>query len=87
MVNNMKIIDLTKPIRSGMPVYPGDPVVKVESVYNLETDGYTVHRIEMSDQTGTHVETQYHMIPGKKLEDEGLERFIRSQLLSRRRPQ
>lgn len=72
----MTVIDLTKPIQAGMPVYPGDPEVQIQQVYSLKEDGYTVHRIEMSDQAGTHVETQYHMVAGKKLEDEPLDRFI-----------
>jgi len=35
----MKIIDLTKPIFSGMEVYPGDPVVKIKQIHFLKNIG------------------------------------------------
>jgi len=72
----MKIIDLTTEIYDGMPVYPGDPDVRIEEVYNLDRDGYNVSKIQINDHVGTHVETQYHLIKGKKLQDEPLDRFI-----------
>ena len=72
----MRIVDLTETIRAGMPVYPGDPAVRIERVASLEADGFTVHRLELNSQVGTHVETQLHMLPGRRLEDEPLERFI-----------
>lgn len=72
----MKIIDLTAEIYDKMPVYPGDPEVRIEEVYSLDKDGYSVSRIQINDHVGTHVETQSHLITGKKLQDEPLERFI-----------
>jgi len=72
----MKIIDLTQDIHSGMPVYPGDPPVRITQVADLKRDGYTVFKMQLNDQIGTHVETQYHMIAGRMLVHEGLDRCI-----------
>lgn len=72
----MRIIDLTQPIRTGLPVYPGDPEVRVQPHCTLERDGYAVAALHLSDQAGTHVETQAHMLPGRTLDQEPLQRFI-----------
>ena len=71
-----KIVDLTQTIRHDMAVYPGDPPVVVEEMCHQATDGFAVARIQLNDHAGTHVETQYHMIPGRRLADEPIERFI-----------
>ena len=71
-----KIVDLTKPIVDRMAVYPGDPLVAVTEVAHRETDGFAVAAIHLNDHTGTHMETQAHMIPGKCLADELPERFL-----------
>jgi len=72
----MKIIDLTAEIYNEMPVYPGDPEVRIEEVYSIDNDGYSVSRIQINDHVGTHVETQSHLIKGRKMEDEPLEKLI-----------
>jgi len=72
----MRVVDLTQTVCGGMPVYPGDPEVGITRVASLDEDGCTVHRLELSSQTGTHVETQLHMLPGRGMEDEPLDRFI-----------
>jgi len=72
----MRIIDLTQKIYEGMNVYPGDPEVKITEECTLAKDGYTVFKIQINDQIGTHIETQYHMLQGKRLVDEHISRFI-----------
>lgn len=73
----MRIVDLTRPLRHGLPVYPGDPPVRVEPVATVETDGYAVARLELGDQAGTHVETQAHFLAGgRTLDAEPLARCI-----------
>jgi kynurenine formamidase len=73
----MRIVDLTRPLRHGLPVYPGDPPVRVEPLATVETDGYAVARLELSDQAGTHVETQAHFLAGgRTLDAEPLARCI-----------
>jgi arylformamidase len=62
--------DVTLPIRDGMPVYPGDPVVEVAPVATVEGDGYAVARLTMSTHTGTHLDPPAHFIPGGITVDE-----------------
>ena len=72
----MRVIDLTQTIYAGMPVYPGDPPIRLTRAASLEEDGFTFFRLDLNSQVGTHVETQLHMLPGRRLQDEPLERFI-----------
>lgn len=61
----MRIYDITAAIFTGMPVYPGDPDVAVETVSNVE-DGAAanVSSIRMGSHTGTHVDPPGHLMPG-----------------------
>jgi arylformamidase len=64
-------------IYSDMPVYPGDPPVRVEPAASVATDGYAVARLQLSDQVGTHVETQAHFLAqGRTMGEQPLERLI-----------
>ncbi len=73
----MRVVDLTAELYTGAPVYPGDPPVRVEAAATLDRDGYAVARLHLSDQAGTHVETQAHFLAGgRTLDQEPLERFI-----------
>ncbi len=70
------LVDLTVPIRTGMPVYPGDPEVVVEPALRVRTDGVNVQRLRMGSQTGTHVDAPWHVdarLP--RLDELPLERF------------
>lgn len=60
-VNVTRIVDLSHPIRPGMPVYPGDPEVRFFPATTLGDDGCNVLRVEMGSQTGTHVDAPYHV--------------------------
>ena len=53
-------VDLTQPVRSGMPVYPGDPPVHVRPLATHETHGYAAARIELGTHSGTHVDVPFH---------------------------
>jgi len=73
----VRIVDLTAELHSGLPVYPGDPRVELEPATSVETHGYAVTRRALSDQCGTHVETQAHFLPGgRTVAEEPLERLI-----------
>ncbi len=73
----MKIIDLSMPICSGMPVYPGDPEVELTAVRTIETDGWAVTRLALGTHTGTHVDAFSHMVAGAEAIDRmPLSRFI-----------
>jgi arylformamidase len=56
----MEIFDISLPIRTGMPVYPGDPEVRVEQVNDMPA----LSRLELGSHSGTHVDAQSHFIPG-----------------------
>lgn len=72
----MKIIDLTLPMHTGMPVYPGDPEVSIELVQTHEKEGWDMRRIQINAHDGTHVNAPIHMVPGgKTLDDMPLDSF------------
>ncbi|HZS01432.1 MAG TPA: cyclase family protein [Chloroflexota bacterium] len=73
----MRVVDLTAPLYTGFPVYPGDPPVEIAPAATVAADGYAVARLALSDQAGTHVETQAHFLAGgRTLDEQPLDRFI-----------
>lgn len=73
----MRVIDLSMPIADGMPVYPGDPVVKVKIAHTYESHTWELRQLSMGSHTGTHVDVPSHMHPGAATLDElSLERFF-----------
>jgi arylformamidase len=61
----MRLIDVTVPIRAGMPVYPGDPVVHMELAQAIAGgDAYNVTRLDFGLHTGTHVDAPVHALQG-----------------------
>ncbi|MFE3190721.1 cyclase family protein [Nocardia sp. NPDC059240] len=73
----MRIIDLSVPIRSGMPVYPGDPEVTLRPALTVAVDGVNVLHLDMGSQTGTHVDAPRHIDDSLPTLDElPLERFV-----------
>jgi arylformamidase len=70
------LIDLTHPLRTGMPVYPGDPEVAITAALTAAADGVNVLRLHLGSQSGTHVDAPYHVrddLP--RLDGVPLERF------------
>ncbi|MEQ9583146.1 MAG: cyclase family protein, partial [Arenibacter sp.] len=68
----VEIIDLSQEIFSGMPVYKSLPEVRMEMYASHEewdgiTDSITVspsvYKLDMSEHTGTHVDSLSHMAP------------------------
>jgi len=73
----MKIVDLTLPIYSGMKTYPGDPEVSVDLVHTYDKDSWQLRRLTLGTHTGTHVDAFSHMDPeGKTLDQIPVERFF-----------
>ena len=56
------IIDLSHPLRTGTPVYPGDPEVVVSPAATAAADGYNVLHVTMGSQSGTHVDAPFHFL-------------------------
>ena len=59
-----KIYDISVAIRKGMPSFPKDPRFRSRQTKTVDRDGYCLHRILMSDHTGTHVDAPSHFIEG-----------------------
>ena len=83
----LEIIDLSQEIFSGMPVFPGLPEVQItlhasheqwEGVTDSDVVSPAVHRLELGEHTGTHVDALNHMAReyrGQSIETMPLTRF------------
>jgi arylformamidase len=61
----MRIIDITMPLDTRTPVYPGDPTFAVDRLSEAEGgDTYALSRLTMSSHAGTHVDPPAHFEPG-----------------------
>lgn len=58
-----QLVDLTRPIQSGMPTYPGDPEVSITPQATHEADGYRVSEIHLGTHSGTHIDAPAHIVP------------------------
>lgn len=62
-------IDLTVDLNPHTPIYPGDPVTKIEPTSTIEKDGYTDHYLSFATHAGTHIDAPLHMMSGGKTLD------------------
>lgn len=61
----MRIIDISAPLSSGMPVWPGDPAVVIRRLKDIaQGDGCTVTQISGTVHIGTHIDAPAHFIRG-----------------------
>ncbi|UOQ57770.1 cyclase family protein [Leucobacter allii] len=65
----MPIVELSHPIRDGMPVYPGDPEVSISSALGVADDGVAVARLDLGSHTGTHLDAPAHSVSGGRTVD------------------
>ncbi|MBP1155890.1 MULTISPECIES: cyclase family protein [unclassified Paenibacillus] len=73
----MRVIDLSEPIFHRMPVYPGDPEVKVEVIHSYEKQSWELRQLTLGTHTGTHVDAFSHMHrQGKAIDEIPIERFF-----------
>ncbi|MFD0691326.1 cyclase family protein [Actinomadura fibrosa] len=73
----VELVDLSVPITTGMPVYPGDPEVEAVPALTVAESGVNVLRLHMGSQSGTHVDAPFHIdnaLP--RLDELPLERFV-----------
>jgi arylformamidase len=57
----MHIYDITVPLSSALPVYPGDPEVTITPLAQLQWgDAANVSRLVLSSHTGTHLDAPRH---------------------------
>ena len=52
-----RVVDLTHPIKPGIPLWPGDPPVQFETTASLAAEGYFLRRFSMGEHSGTHIST------------------------------
>jgi len=63
----MKTYDITVPIRLNMPVYEGDPGVKIDAWSAFaKGDSSNVTMLNFGAHTGTHVDAPAHFIDGAR---------------------
>ncbi|SHO48971.1 cyclase family protein [Desulfopila aestuarii] len=73
----MKIFDLTHPIQSGMPVFPGTESPEILTACTVEEHGFLEKKINMYSHTGTHIDAPAHMLAdGFTLDQFSVEKFI-----------
>jgi arylformamidase len=74
----MPIYDLSVPLSSELPTYPGDPGIQISAWSTLDNgDGANVSTLNFGAHTGTHVDAPAHFLQGaKKVEALALEVLI-----------
>ncbi|MEO6077779.1 MAG: cyclase family protein [Candidatus Andersenbacteria bacterium] len=65
------LIDISRPIRSNMVVYPNNPGVRITRVQEAGENQNALSEITLGSHTGTHIDAPCHIHPG----DTGIERF------------
>lgn len=61
---NFQVIDLTHEMHDGMVFWPGGVPFKATRLVDYN-NGYRLHKFEMGENTGTHVDAPSHFIKGK----------------------
>lgn len=68
--------DLSRPIETGMPTYPGDPAVTLSPDATHGADGYATSELRTGTHAGTHVDAPRHTLPdGDAIDEQGVGRF------------
>ncbi|TKX60322.1 cyclase family protein [Halorubrum sp. SS7] len=68
--------DLSRPIETGMPTYPGDPDVTLAPDATHEADGYATSELRTGTHAGTHVDAPWHTVPGgESIDERDVDRF------------
>lgn len=66
----MPIYDITVPISSFLPVYPGDPVVEITPIAQMAAgDIANISRVVLSSHSGTHIDAPRHFFPDGRAVD------------------
>ena len=63
-MNIIQTADLSHPLHTDMPVYPGDPTVTISEATTIERDGFNVLHVHMGSQSGTHMDAPLHFLEG-----------------------
>jgi arylformamidase len=63
------LIDISLPVTSEMPIWPGDPRPALTPVTTLAVEGVQVSQFVLGTHTGTHLDAPRHFIPGGRTID------------------
>ncbi len=58
--NSSTIIDISQPISTEMPHWPGDPPTSIEPSTTVARDGYALNRVTIGEHSGTHIGAPSH---------------------------
>ncbi|HVG45696.1 MAG TPA: cyclase family protein [Longimicrobium sp.] len=58
----MRIIDVTRPVFTGMAVWPGDPPCRCGWSARLPSDGFNAAELSFGAHTGTHMDGPLHVL-------------------------
>lgn len=74
----MKIYDVTIAVSETVPIYEGDPTVRIENVMSMDAgDSANVSHLCFGAHTGTHVDAPNHFIDGtRRVEDLEMSKMI-----------
>lgn len=64
-VTARRVIDLTHQMHPAMAFWPGGVPFRMERLVDYDK-GYRLHRFEMGENTGTHVDAPSHFVPGRR---------------------
>jgi kynurenine formamidase len=72
----MRFIDLSHPLRDGLPSFPSDPKLSIAPHATIAKDRCNVTRVTMGTHQGTHLDAMFHFVAdGKTLDQMPLEWF------------
>lgn len=72
-----KLIDLTLEFSDLMPTYGGDETSRLFLTQHVDTDGYTLHKLETNLHVGTHIDVPMHLIQHDQyISEYALDNFI-----------
>jgi arylformamidase len=64
------LMDITRPVYHGMPVWPGDPDVRFSPALTIPEGGANVVSLSMGTHSGTHIDAPSHYLTGAPTVDE-----------------
>lgn len=59
-----KVVELSWPVKPGVPQWPGDPDVEFKTVAEIQRDGYFLRRFSMGEHSGTHLSAPSGFLSG-----------------------
>ena len=66
-----QLLDISVPLHPGLPVWPGNPNVRIESTLRMaDGDVANVSHLELNVHSGTHIDAPLHFVDGAKTTEE-----------------